>query len=149
MPEITATFTYRVPAHTVYEALTEEQHLKNWWTPDAQAEPKLRSEARFEFNPYGDYCVMKLIQLRLDKKVVWYCRDSRMLKTPEWIGTHITFEIGAKKPNETLVAFSHDGWKAVTACFKECTGGWQYFLGESLKAYLETGKGKPFTSSSD
>ncbi len=34
-------------------------------------------------------------------------------------------------------------------CYNVCNEGWKYFLGTSLKSYLETGKGMPYPEPQD
>jgi hypothetical protein len=40
----------------------------------------------------------------------------------------------------TKVDFTQSDYKE-SPCFNVCNEGWKYFLGTSLKSYLETGKG--------
>jgi uncharacterized protein YndB with AHSA1/START domain len=139
MPEITYTLSINAPTKKVQEALTQQHHLALWWTPQCEANDKKIS---FHFEPYGDYVNVKVIE-QSPTKVEWMCTNSKMLGTPDWINTTITFNI-KKAPEGTTLHFSHKGWKEKTTCFKRCTDGWDHFL-KSLKAYLETGKGAPFT----
>jgi len=143
MVEIKNTFTYSVPPEKVYAALTEQEQFKQWWTPDAVAKAQVGTQARFEFNPYGDFCVMKITALEPNKVVEWQCVSGKMMGTEEWVGTTITFTLTPSSEGTTLT-FSHSGWKDTTECFEKCTQGWAHFLGDSLKQFLETGTGQPF-----
>jgi hypothetical protein len=39
--------------------------------------------------------------------------------------------------------FTHDGFAQVDEAYEQIRGNWEYFL-DSLKSYLETGKGTPY-----
>lgn len=143
MPDITQEIDIAVPFEKVFDALTKEEHLRKWWTPDASAQADVDSEARFEFNPYGDFVVVRIEKLE-NEFVQWNVVDSVMMKTKEWIGTTITFKLTPHE-NGTKLSFAHTDWKQESECFNACTKGWDHFLRESLKPYLETGTGQPFT----
>ena len=145
MVDININVTINAPPQKVYEALTQEKHLKLWWTPDSKAEPKVGSEAKFEFKDYGDYIVFNVEKLEPNKLVEWKVTDSKMGGTPEWNGTTVSFELAENENGGTDLNFIHKDWKDETELYKKCTDGWNYFVGDSLKSYLETGKGKPFT----
>lgn len=144
MPDIELKVEINTSPEKVYEALTEQKHFELWWTPDCTVEPEVGTESRFEFNPYGDYIVLIVTKLEPNKLVEWKVTDSKMMGTPEWINTTITFEL-SEKDGKTELSFAHKDWKEETECFKKCTEGWTHFVADSLKLYLETGKGKPFT----
>lgn len=143
MPEIKFNIQINTSPEKVYESLTEQKHLAMWWTPDCTAEPEVGTDSRFEFNPYGDYIVLIVNKLEANKLVEWKVMDAKMMGTTEWINTVITFEL-SEKDGKTELSFIHKGWKEETECFKKCTDGWNHFVADSLKSYLETGKGKPF-----
>lgn len=142
MPDIKLTVEINASPEKVYEALTEQKHLALWWTPECKVDSE---EARFEFNPYGDYVVVNIEKLEPNKLVEWKVEDSRMMKTGEWNGTTITFEI-VEKDRKTELSFVHKDWKEETECYKKCTNGWTHFIVNSLKSYLESGVGQPFVA---
>jgi hypothetical protein len=45
-------------------------------------------------------------------------------------------------PNGTRLLFTHDGFIEYDEAYEQTRGNWDYFL-DSLKSYLETGKGTP------
>lgn len=143
MPDIKLKVEINAGPEKVYEALTEQKHFELWWTPDCTVEPEVGTESRFEFNPHGDYIVLIVTKLEPNKLVEWKVTDSKMMGTPEWINTTITFEL-SEKDGKTELSFTHEDWKDETECFKKCTDGWKHFVADSLKSYLETGEGKPF-----
>jgi uncharacterized protein YndB with AHSA1/START domain len=125
------------PAETVYNAITTQEGLAGWWTPETKAKPGIGSIARFVFGP-NYFKEMKVTQLQPPTRVEWVCLKGH----EEWIGTTITFEI-EKDDKGTVLFFHHDGWKEYTRVFAGCTYDWGIFL-RSLRLLCETGKGTPY-----
>lgn len=79
------------------------------------------------------------------KKIVWHVSDSRIMfvkNKAEWDNTDLIFEI-AKKGNKTEVSLTHSGLVPGLECFEDCSAGWSYYFGDSLKKLITTGKGTP------
>ena len=144
MVSIRFMYAMNVKPERVYEALTRKKQLEEWWTPHCSTDAAEGGEAKFEFPPYGDKVVVKLEKLQPHKMVEWKCTESRMMGTDEWVGTVLRFELSENKRGGTDMVFTHDGWKERSECFGKCTEGWHHFL-DSLKSYVETGKGTPFS----
>jgi uncharacterized protein YndB with AHSA1/START domain len=126
-----------VPVEKVYGALTLQEGLAGWWTPETTAKPEVGSVSRFTFGP--DYFKeMKVEELKAYSRVKWLCIKAY----EEWIGTTITFELEPHKKGAVL-SFHHDGWKEYTNEFSSCSYDWALFL-RSLKLLCETGKGLPY-----
>lgn len=125
------------PVEKVYEALTTQEGLAGWWTPETIAKPEVGSISRFTFGP--DYFKeMKVEELKPYNKVKWLCLKAY----EEWIGTTITFELEPHHRGASLF-FHHDNWKEYTPEFAGCSYDWALFL-RSLKFLCETGKGLPY-----
>lgn len=136
-------------ANRVYEALTNE--IKNWWSGDLSVEGD-------EFTiGFGE--TKKSFQAEISPptnsgfEIVWRCTQANLLhpnvQTPdEWVGTHITWVVEA---NETCtkITMTHVGLNASLECFEICVGGWDFFFLDSLREYLATGQGKPFSASQE
>ncbi|MBS0031369.1 SRPBCC family protein [Chitinophaga sp. 22321] len=121
----------------IYAALTLQEGLAGWWTPETTAKPETGGIARFTFGP--DYFKeMKITNLEPQKKVEWVCIKAY----EEWIDTTITFELDPKDKG-TVLFFHHDGWKEYTPGYASCSYDWALFL-RSLRLLCETGKGKPY-----
>src|SRR5690606_23284136 len=122
------------PIEKVYHAITEQDGLASWWTPDTIAKPVVGSISRFGFGP--DYSKEMLVtELRPYSMVNWSCISA----FEDWIGTTLTFELEPHQKGCVLL-FHHDGWKAYTPEFASCTHDWGLFF-RSLKALCEKGKG--------
>lgn len=147
------------PAEKIYNAITTQEGLSKWWTPDTKAKAEVDSISRFAFGT-DYYKEMKITALKHPEYVQWIC----VAGAGEWIGTTITFHLqpGDKKNlvnahpemtdqvqqlgesgQLTLLIFQHDDWKACTPMFAECNYTWGRFL-RSLKLFCETGTGLPW-----
>lgn len=126
-----------VPVETVYEALTLQESLAAWWTPETIAIPEIGSISKFSFGP--DYFKeMKVESLKPYSKVKWLCLHAQ----EEWIGTTLTFELEPHVKG-TILYFHHDGWADYTPEFAACSYTWALFF-RSLKFLCETGTGFPY-----
>jgi uncharacterized protein YndB with AHSA1/START domain len=158
MPNIRHELIIGAPVEKVYNAITSQQGLSAWWTPDTTAKQEVASVSRFPFGPTY-FKEMKIIVLDPFKRVEWEC----IAGAQEWIGTTLSFGLEAgdqsavlnKHPEilgqlqqsssdlVTCMVFQHDGWKEYTPMFAECNYTWGQFL-RSLKLLCETGKGTPW-----
>jgi uncharacterized protein YndB with AHSA1/START domain len=79
------------------------------------------------------------------EKVVWRTVDAdiRHANDPaEWVGTEVCFEI-ARKGDATELRFTHVGLVPDLDCYEACSRGWSFYVGDSLRRLITTGKGKP------
>ncbi|KYQ88784.1 hypothetical protein DLAC_10579 [Tieghemostelium lacteum] len=128
----------------VYKALTNEIPL--WWTEMFEGSSDKQDvifTVRFGDNVYKTMQVQELNH----HKVVWYVKNS-LIALPEfknqteWIGTTIVWEINEQEQNTKLI-LTHIGLNSEIECYQVCSNGWKQFI-DSLKSYLENGKGTPF-----
>ncbi len=125
------------PVEKAYAALSTQEGLAGWWTPDTIARPEVGSTLRFAFGP--DYFKeMKVEVLQPYSKIKWRC----ITASEEWVGTTLSFEL---EPHQKgcILFFHHDGWKDYTPEFASCSFDWALFF-RSLKLLCETGKGIPY-----
>lgn len=138
----------QAPIEKVYQAITKVEELRKWWTYDCSFDSaKLSDKYTFRFGAI--YKTMQVKELVLNEKVIWKCvehfyPDESLIKNNEWEGTEIIFYLTNNLDNGTLLDFTHVGLTPELECFDICQKGWNYFLNESLKAYLEAGSGKPY-----
>jgi len=121
----------------IYEALTTNKGLSEWWTNDTSGAGEVGSVIEFRFNGEGpDFTVSELIP---NETVKW--RHSGCM--PEaWTGTEITFKLRVDK-EQTFVRFTQSNWNESTDFMAHCSTKWAVFL-ISLKSYLEGNNGRPF-----
>jgi hypothetical protein len=60
----------------------------------------------------------------------------------EWNGTDIIFEI-TKKGDKTELRFTHVGLVPAIECYGKCAGAWGFYISDSLRSLITTGKGDP------
>lgn len=135
MPEIRHNVIIKTTPEKVYEAITTQDGLANWWAKQTIAKPEVGFVNIFTFGTFRNE--MKVIILNPNKKVEWKCINS----IEEWIDTNISFDL-EEKEGHTLLRFTQSGWRAVTDTFAGCNYDWGRFM-TSLKLFCETGTGTP------
>ena len=137
MADILHQLSINVSPERVYEAITQQEGLANWWAQDTVAEAKIGMVAEFGFKDREVVFKMRIDLLEANKKVMWQCLGG----SPEWEDTTLCFGL-TRNSNGTVVCFSHRGWKSTEGIFVICNYDWERYL-SSLKSYLETGKEEP------
>lgn len=130
----------------VYLALTEG--FENWWTAPDKPIRNVGDIAKFSFSGHG-YWTFKATKLTTER-IEMVCVDAMHSYEgapqeigKEWLGTSIIWQIG-RQNGKTVINFEHDGLQPKLHCYDICAAGWDLFFVDSLKAYLDTGTGKPF-----
>lgn len=128
----------------LYEALTTESGLSRWWTGHTKAAAREGSVAEFRFEEGSMGPDMKITRLVPSELVQWECVDG----IDDWIGTQFEF---AMKPHKegVLLLFAQRGWREAGEFYMHCNCKWGFFLGVSLKKYLEEGRGMPHPDDPD
>ena len=127
----------KASAEKIYQALTTNTGLTQWWTNDISGAGEVGSIIKFRFNGGGpDF---KVIELVPNKTVRWQHSGSM----PEaWEGTEISFQLHVDG-EQTFVRFTHEHWQESSDFMAHCSTKWAVFL-LSLKDAMETNKGRPF-----
>lgn len=148
MENFTLSVTINCKVAQVFKALTAE--IPQWWTQIFEGgsnEVGSSFTVRFGESVFKTMTVQELVE---NQKVVWQVEDS-LINIPgltnqtEWINTTIIWEL-ENREEATLLHLTHDGLHPEVECYGICSAGWEQFV-NSLKAYLETGKGTPFLNS--
>jgi hypothetical protein len=89
----------------------------------------------------------KITEFVPGKKVAWHVVDSHInfnfvKDKTEWNGTNIVFDI-AKRDDKTELRFTHVGLAPGIQCYGDCSGAWGFYINESLRGLITTGKGQP------
>jgi uncharacterized protein YndB with AHSA1/START domain len=124
-----------VPAARVLAALTTSAGIAAWWTRDNTV---TATEHTYRFSEAG---ATFRIEQQDARGIALVCTSDH--GGMGWLGTRLAFSVesvGAK----ARVALVHKGFALDSGCYDDCIKGWGYFL-KSLKAYLETGTGTPYT----
>jgi len=126
----------------VFNALTQQDEIVQWWANEAQVKPEVGSLGEFRFKPPAGTLQFEVAELKAGERVHWISRQG----PPQWAGTSVTWQLTPTQ-NGTSVRLTHDGFAQVDKAYEQTRRNWQYFL-DSLKSYLETGKGTPGTPAS-
>jgi len=135
MADIRHNVVIKVTPEKVYKAVTTQEGIEKWWCKNTTAKPEVRFVNIFIFGKFRNE--MQVTKLDPNKRVEWKCINS----IEEWIDTEISFDMEELNGN-TILRFTHRGWKAVTDTFAGCNYDWAIFL-KSLKSFCETGTGTP------
>lgn len=144
----TRTISVNAKPEQVYHALTEGMH--EWWTkPDAPMK-QIGDRSKFTFPPGRSFWTFEARTLEFATRVEMVCVEAFHLHDglgeeieTEWLNTKIIWNIEPQNEG-TVVKFEHDGLRPSLLCYEVCEAGWDMFFVDSLKAYLDTGIGKPF-----
>ncbi len=132
----------------VYDALTTEAGLRGWWTLNCEVGKRVGAESVFRFGK--TYKRMQIEVLEPGREVRWRCvghhhhAPGELSRTDEWVDTMLAFQLTTQTPGRTLLDFEHAGLHPKLECYVMCERGWEYYLKNSLKTYVETGRGEPF-----
>jgi hypothetical protein len=138
----TTSFTVDQTPEEVYAAIN---NVRGWWTGEIEGSTgKLGEEFTYRYEDVH-YSKQKLTEVIPNKKVVWLVLDAHLnfvKNKSEWKGTDIVFEI-AKKGNKTELCFTHVGLVPAIQCYGDCSGAWGFYINDSLRRLITTGKGQP------
>jgi len=137
MADIVNEFTIEAAPQRVWNALTQPDEIGHWWTNDLNATPEVGTQAEFRFRQGTFVIQFEVAELDQDEKVHWISRQG----PPHWAGTSVTWQLTPVQ-NGTKLVLTHDGFAQIDEGYEQTRGNWKYFV-DSLKSYLETGKGTP------
>ncbi|HSD39024.1 MAG TPA: SRPBCC domain-containing protein [Rhodocyclaceae bacterium] len=131
----------RTPAQ-VFAAIN---NVRGWWSEEINGDTD-KPGAEFAYR-YKDAhsCTMKIVEFVPDTKVVWHVLDNYFSFTQdksEWKDTRVRFDI-SRKGGQTEIHFTHEGLLPENECYEACSEGWSYYIQDSLKSLILTGKGQP------
>lgn len=132
--------TIHAPASTVFENISSEMGLRQWWTDQTEAKAELHFRNHFRFG--SEYHkVMHITEFIPNHSITWHCEGM----DEEWKDTVITFRL-EENEGKTVLHFVHGNWKKETDHVASCNYHWGYYM-HSLKLLCETGAGTPFKPS--
>lgn len=137
--DIAHRFQIAARPEAVLRALTQESDIRAWWTQYARVRD---GKGIFDWPGHGWTVELDMHSDPAGAEVLWMCTRSNMQNTDAWEGTRIRFVL-RPQAGGTELAFTQSGYRD-SPCFEACDQGWLFFLGTSLKRYLETGRGIPY-----
>jgi hypothetical protein len=127
------------------EVFAAINNVRRWWSGEIDGKTdKLGAEFTYRYQDIHR-STQKITDLVPGKKVVWHVLDARIdfvKDKTEWKGTDVVFEI-SKKDGKTELRFTHVGLVPAIECYGKCAGAWGYYINDSLRALITTGKGDP------
>jgi uncharacterized protein YndB with AHSA1/START domain len=140
--DYTASYTVDQSPEAVFDAIN---NVRGWWSEEIDG-PTDRLGAEFTYR-YEDVhrSTQKITELVPGKRVVWHVLDAQInfvKDKAEWNGTDIVFEI-AEKGDKTELRFTHVGLVPAIECYGKCSGAWGFYINDSLRSLIATGKGDP------
>ena len=140
--DYTLAFTVERSPEEVYAAVTD---VRGWWSEGLEG----RSEAAGDHFTYrhGDLHLSthRVTEALPGRRVTWLTVAADLPHadpSDEWVGTEVRFEITPGRRG-TELRFTHAGLTPALACYRSCARGWAFYVGESLRALIATGRGKP------
>jgi hypothetical protein len=138
----TTSFTVDQSPQEVFDAIN---NVRGWWSGEIDGSTdKLGAEFNYRYKDVH-LSTQKITEFVAGKKCVWHVLDSRInfvKDKTEWNGTDVVFEI-TKKGDKTELRFTHVGLVPAFECYGDCSGAWGFYINDSLRSLITTGKGEP------
>jgi len=138
----TISYTVDRSPQEVFDAIN---NVRGWWSGEIDGRTdKLGAEFTYRYQNLHR-TTQKITELVRGKKVVWHIVDSHIDfvgDKAEWNGTDVVFEI-VKQGAKTELRFTHVGLVSAIECYGKCAGAWGFYINESLRNLITTGKGDP------
>jgi hypothetical protein len=130
---------------TPSEAFAAINNVRGWWSGEIEGDTdKLGAEFTYRYKDMH-YSKKRIVEFIPGKKVAWLVVDGYLgfvEDKTEWQGTKIIFEV-SKKGDKTEVRFTHAGLVPKYECFDACSSAWSFYINDSLRSLIATGKGQP------
>lgn len=124
----------------VFDAISTQQGLANFWTDQVVASQEVGSVAEFGFGPNREVVFrMRIDSLKSGELVEWHCLGD----SDEWRDTKVRWELASGGERGTEVRFRHTNWRSTDGEFPSCSYTWAMIL-DRLGKYLGSGEGAPW-----
>ena len=127
------------------EVFDAVNNVRGWWSGDVEGSTgELGAEFTYRYKDVHR-STQKITEFVRGKRVRWHVSDAMLnfvQDKTEWNGTDIIFEIG-KKDGRTELRFTHLGLVPACECYGGCSGAWGYYINDSLRSLISSGKGRP------
>ncbi len=132
----------------VFEAISH--NVQDWWGNTDYPVSSIGDEFTTSFG--STFWKFKISEFEPNSKIVWNCIDAKHIHTgydgieKEWIGTSVEWKKEESIQGKTLLYFTHNGLVPELNCYEICFPAWERFVTQSLKSFVENGKGMPHLS---
>mgnify|MGYP003320615128 CR=1 FL=1 len=130
--------TIKSSSALVFDKIVNPEHLNNWWPLKSSGDGNLNDVYNFYFSEEYDW-FSKLIKVEKNKEIQFlmtHCDE-------DWNDTILEFKLEIINTDNTLLKFSHIGWKNNNHHFRRTSYCWALLL-KGLKDYCEKGTIVPF-----
>jgi hypothetical protein len=148
--DLILSFSVKQTPAEVYDAILREPE---WWIGENTGEyDRVGAEFTYAYKEFHR-TVQRVKTLVPGKLVEWEVLESNIhfvAEKEEWKGTTIRFEIvegdgdngdNGDAAGKTTLRFTHVGLTPRIECYKNCAAGWEFYILESLRSLITTGKG--------
>ena len=129
----------------ISSAFNSIKNFRGWWSKEIEGNTDKLGDTFFYHYKDVHRCKIKLIEVQKDKKLVYQVVDNQFNFTKdktEWINTRLVFDL-YPEGDKTKIIFTHEGLVPQYECYAVCKDAWTSYIQGSLKAFIETGTGKP------
>jgi uncharacterized protein YndB with AHSA1/START domain len=139
--DIRQTYHFDATPDAIADALMRAEHIRRWWTTEASVDS---GAGCFGWSRDGWEVELAMERDATSHMVTWVCTRSNMRDSNAWEGTTIGFTLTPDDSGQgTQVEFAQVGYRE-SECRFACEQSWAFFVGKSLKQYVETGRGIPY-----
>jgi len=121
----------------VFDAISEAEHLVNWWPLKCSGNCGIGETYNFFFTKEYDW-LAKIKDLKLNE----YIEFEMTRSDSDWAATYFRFDLKIEG-NGTMLEFSHCNWPENNHHYRRSSYCWAILL-KGLKDYVEQGKIVPF-----
>ncbi len=140
--DFTTTFLVDQTPEAAFAAITD---VRGWWSGEIEGDTAKVGDV-FTYR-YKDIhrSTQRVSEVVPGRKVVWDVLDAYLKFTEdktEWNGTKVIFEI-SRDGEQTAIRFTHQGLVPAFECYQNCSSAWSFYINDSLRSLIATGKGEP------
>lgn len=127
------------------EAFAAVNNVRGWWSGEIEGRTdQLGAQFTYRYKSLHR-TTQQITELVPGKKIVWHVIDSYIgfvQHKTEWVDTDVVFEI-TRRGQQTELRFTHVGLVPTIECYGGCSGAWGFYIQESLRELIATGRGQP------
>jgi hypothetical protein len=139
----TSTITVSASPQHAFDSIND---VSGWWGRITGTTTEVGNEFVYVV-PGLHYSGFRVTEIEPARRIAWLVTGSYLDFTDnkqEWNDTTVRFEI-EEVEGGARVTFTHEGLNPEDECYEVCSNAWGMFVNGSLKAFIETGEGNPYT----
>ena len=128
------------------EAIKKISQINFWWATNVQGDTKNLDDV-FTVRFGKTFSTIQITEIIPDKKILWSILNSSLPLFKDekiWNGTEMVWEILSLN-RATEITMTHVGLTPDKECYEDCSKGWSFYIGESLRKLITEGNGLPGT----